>query len=80
MTAMQPHDTVITVGELSLWTRSEGDAVIVTARGEIDMESAPTLRELLLSLIDGGSRSVIIAMAGVTFMDSTGLQALIAAR
>ena len=80
MTAIQPHDTVIAVGDLSLWTRTEGDAVVVTARGEIDMATAPALADLLRNLAADGYRKVIVAMSGVTFIDSSGLQVLIAAR
>ena len=80
MTTVEPNDTLNVAGELSLWTRAEGDAVVVTVRGEIDIASAPTLRDLLLGLIGDGCRKVIVDMCGVTFLDSSGLAALVAAR
>jgi anti-sigma B factor antagonist len=81
VTDIHQRDELVSAGDLTLWSRTEGDAaIVVTARGEIDMASAPALRDLLLDLIDQGCRRLVLSMAAVTFMDSTGLGALIAAR
>lgn len=44
--------------------------------GEIDMASAPQLAEAL-SRLDRSDGRVVIDLAGVTFMDSTGLHAVL---
>lgn len=49
----------------------------VAVRGEIDIASSEELRSALLSLADQGVRQVTIDMAGLDFIDSTGLGALI---
>ncbi|HTX01559.1 MAG TPA: STAS domain-containing protein [Acidimicrobiales bacterium] len=50
---------------------------IVRAAGEVDVSTAPTLRERLVDLPDGTPR-VIVDLSEVTFLDSTGLGVLVA--
>jgi anti-sigma B factor antagonist len=50
----------------------------VRLTGEIDMATAPALTEALLTAMAGG-KTITIDMADVTFMDSSGLQAILAA-
>ena len=57
-----------------------GDAVVVTARGDIDMASAPALHELLMNTIDSGCRQLIVSMLAVPFMGAAGLGVFVAAR
>jgi len=80
MTMIEGRDGLRTAGGLKLWTRSEGSGTVLTVSGEIDMESSTALREVLTDLIETGSHLVVVSMGGVTFLDSTGLQALIHAR
>lgn len=55
--------------------------------GEVDLAAAPAVRERLTALArqlgrpsaDGAARVVVIDLAGVTFIDSTGLSMLVAA-
>ena len=63
----------------SVETSEELGAVVVTASGEIDVATAPQVESQLLSLIDDGS-SVVLDLAGVTFIDSSGLRTLVTAR
>jgi anti-sigma B factor antagonist len=63
-------------GEARFEARGEGT---VAAFGEIDVATAPELRAALDALIDSGTGAVDVDMAGVTFIDSSGLGALIAA-
>lgn len=51
---------------------------VVTAEGEVDLRSVPGLSKALKECADR-SRSALVEMSGVTFIDSTGLGALIAA-
>ncbi len=50
---------------------------VIAVSGEIDVYTAPKLREKLISLADGGSFQLIVDMEGVEFLDSTGLGVLV---
>jgi len=58
----------------------EPHEIAVRARGEIDMASAPGLREALVAAIKERPHTVVVDLTEVTFMDSSGLDALIAAK
>ncbi|MGH3279233.1 MAG: STAS domain-containing protein [Trebonia sp.] len=64
--------------ELTLDVHSDtpGFTVIVIS-GEIDVYTAPKLREKLISLVEAGSYQLIVDMEGVEFLDSTGLGVLV---
>jgi anti-sigma B factor antagonist len=51
----------------------------VTVSGEVDVYSAPALRDGLTTLIAEGT-SVVVDLTGVGFLDSSGLGALVTAR
>jgi anti-sigma B factor antagonist len=63
--------------ELSLSTRAEGDRTIVEVGGEIDVYTAPTLREQLIDLVSQGHQHIVVDMERVEFLDSTGLGVLV---
>ena len=48
-------------------------------RGELDIGTAPKLDEAVDRALDEGCREVVLDLAGTTFMDSSGLGALIRA-
>ena len=50
---------------------------VVEVSGEIDVYTAPKLREKLISLVEEGSYQLIVDMEGVEFLDSTGLGVLV---
>ena len=54
-----------------------GDCYVVDLSGEIDVYTAPKLREKLISLVEAGSYQLIVDMEGVDFLDSTGLGVLV---
>ena len=55
-------------------TRRDNGSVVVTLSGELDQETAPKLRSKLATLIPAaGSSSVVLDLAELTFVDSTGL-------
>jgi anti-sigma B factor antagonist len=56
----------------------QGDAVL-SVHGEIDMASAPQLREQLIELIAQGHRQIIVDLERVEFLDCTGLGVLVSA-
>ncbi len=63
--------------DLSVTTREEGGRTIVEVGGEIDVYSAPTLRDRLNALVADGHHDLIVDMQGVEFLDSTGLGVLV---
>lgn len=66
--------------ELSLATREVAGHTVVEVRGEVDVYTAPELRERLLEIInEGDARRVIVDLRPVDFMDSTGLGVLVGA-
>lgn len=56
---------------------AEGVAVL-KLDGRLDMVAAPRLKEAVDQVVEGGRSHVVVDMADVTFMDSSGLGALIA--
>lgn len=65
--------------ELSLATREVAEHTVVEVRGEVDVYTAPRLRERLIEVVDGGARSVVVDLSRVDFLDSTGLGVLVGA-
>jgi anti-sigma B factor antagonist len=64
--------------ELTLNVHSEDPGfTVIAVAGEIDVYTAPKLREKLISLVDDGSYQLIVDMEGVEFLDSTGLGVLV---
>jgi anti-sigma B factor antagonist len=64
--------------ELESHPAADGDTVIV--RGEVDMATAPQLRDLLNELVDGGSTRILLDCRHLDFLDSSGIGVLIAVR
>ena len=52
---------------------------ILTVEGEIDVYTAPLLRQELIELADRGVARLVINLEPVEFLDSTGLGVLVAA-
>ena len=57
-----------------------GDTATVALRGELDVATAPTLREHVVRLISEGRTTIVFDCTGLDFIDSTGLGVLIGAR
>lgn len=58
-------------------TETDGDTVVVTVHGELDIASASMLRETFLDLIAREPRpDLTIDASGLTFVDSSGLAVL----
>ena len=65
--------------EVTVTSRTSGARTVVQVTGEIDVYTAPLLREELASLIDAEHRDLLVDLTGVGFMDSTGLGVLVGA-
>jgi anti-sigma B factor antagonist len=63
--------------DLSVQVAERGGWTVVLVGGEVDLTTAPKLREQLLRLIADGKRHLVVDLAGVDFCDSTGLGVLI---
>jgi anti-sigma B factor antagonist len=63
--------------DLDLIVRKEEDHAILEIGGEIDVYTAPKLREKLIELVSDGSYDLIVDLEKVDFLDSTGLGVLV---
>ncbi len=63
--------------DLTLATREEDGRAIVAVGGEIDVYTAPKLRDQITELVSGGSYNIVIDLEAVEFLDSTGLGVLV---
>jgi anti-sigma B factor antagonist len=52
---------------------------VLTVGGEVDVATAPRLREQLLRLVSDGHHRIVVDLGEVDFIDSTGLGVLIGA-
>src|SRR5690242_8613356 len=52
---------------------------VIAARGEIDLFTAPELKQVVTDAIESGERRVVIDLTDVSFLDSTALGVLIGA-
>ena len=60
--------------------RKEGDAVVVSVRGEIDLHNSPELRTELLDLLARHEpKKLVLNLAGVAYMDSSAIAVLVEA-
>ena len=50
---------------------------ILDPQGEVDMYTAPLLREALLDAVESGARQIIVNLRRVDYFDSTGLGILV---
>lgn len=66
--------------ELSVSRQSVDGVPVVAVSGEVDVYSAPALKQSLTEVLRSGVRTVVVDLSAVAFLDSTGLGALVEAR
>jgi anti-sigma B factor antagonist len=65
---------------MTITTQQDGDRVVVTLAGELDMHSSGDLGAAMAAALDLSPRTVEIDARGLSFTDSAGLRALLLAR
>ncbi|MBC3841326.1 STAS domain-containing protein [Streptacidiphilus sp. 4-A2] len=67
--------------EFTVSSRRTGTSVVVAVVGELDLDTVQALTsELATAVDDRGIRAIVVDCQGLSFCDSTGLNALLAAR
>ena len=77
MCALWQADEESTEAGLRVEVLIEGDHVVVALGDEIDMSNADLLPAMVASVVNGDA-SVLIDLSRVTFLDSSGLRAILA--
>ncbi len=63
--------------DLELETSQRDGVAVLALRGEIDVYTAPRMRQAIVDLVDAGSLNIVVDMDKVDFLDSTGLGVLV---
>ena len=63
--------------DLKLGHHAKDGIEVIDVQGEIDMYTAPRLRELLIDLVSKGSYLLVVNLDKTGFLDSTGLGVLV---
>jgi anti-sigma B factor antagonist len=66
--------------DVSVLRAADAGVPVVKVSGEVDVYSAPALKDQLTGLLKSGASSVVVDLTDVAFLDSTGLGALVEAR
>jgi anti-anti-sigma factor len=64
-------------GHLRVHGYLDGETARFTLDGDVDLTSGQALRDAVCEALDAGAREVVLDLAGVKFLDSTGLNALL---
>lgn len=64
---------------LTVSSRADGPATIVTPVGDVDLTASPLLRQELKKVQAAGPKRLIVDLAAVGYMDSSGLATLVEA-
>jgi anti-anti-sigma factor len=64
---------------MEIRTTQDGGAARMEVIGELDIGTGPQLEDAVSRALEGGSRDVVVDLAGTTFLDSSGLGSLIRA-
>ncbi len=63
--------------DLGLDVSQRGESTVLAVHGEVDVYTAPRLREKLVELVAQGNYRIVVDLDGVDFLDSTGLGVLV---
>ena len=62
---------------MQIATTPGSDRFVITVSGEVDLASSPELDTAIIAAIESGSSSLVIDLADVSFMDSSGLGVIV---
>ena len=65
--------------DLVLEVQQQGQRATLSVRGDLDVSTAPDLADLCRSVQAEGAREVVIDLTDTSFLDSSGLRALVGA-
>jgi len=74
---MATSDRVREDGQLTVRVEHDGEALVVSAFGELNLSNAKTLEAELRRAIGGDASAVVLDLSAVTFIDSAGLRVLL---
>ncbi|MFA5844944.1 MAG: STAS domain-containing protein [Coriobacteriia bacterium] len=63
--------------ELEIATEKDGSSCVLALSGEVDVYTAPTLKDRLVSVVDDGCVDIVVDLEKVAFIDSSGLGVLV---
>lgn len=63
--------------DINVESRKAGAWTVIDVEGEVDVFTAPKLREKIIALLDEGNDRLAVNLEKVLFMDSTGLGVLV---
>jgi anti-sigma B factor antagonist len=64
---------------LTIEVGDEGSDTVFVLRGELDPHTAPDLRNEIDRVLEAGRSRLVLDLAGITFIDSSGLRVVISA-
>ena len=67
-------------GELVLDDRPRKDSHTLALAGELDLATAPDLEAMIRSLCGDGACEIVLDLSQVSFLDSSGLRAILSAK
>jgi anti-anti-sigma factor len=67
------------MGEFGIDTTSDGDVARIVLTGEFDLAGVPEFEHRIAEVEGEAPEAIVIDLSGLTFMDSSGLRALITA-
>ncbi|MGY9000272.1 MAG: STAS domain-containing protein [Rhodospirillales bacterium] len=56
--------------------REEGGAIVVSFEGDVDLQTSPDVRKVLLECV-GRGQSVVVDLSGIGYIDSSGVASLV---
>jgi anti-sigma B factor antagonist len=64
--------------DLGLETGERDGVTVIAARGDLDLATAPRLRDAAVSRLMAGDKALVLDLSDLEFLDSTGLGTLVA--